>query len=82
MLYIAPCPVGQYSRTGYNVNGCTSCPVNFYQDQTGQMTCKVCSDSSKTLTSGSTKSDDCIAITDGKFVVLYVNSHCQNLSVF
>ncbi|XP_060582984.1 fibropellin-1-like, partial [Ruditapes philippinarum] len=60
----APCPVGQYSRTGYNVNGCTSCPVNFYQDQTGQMTCKKCSDSSKTLTSGSTKSDDCIAITD------------------
>ncbi|XP_053393488.1 uncharacterized protein LOC123564875 isoform X1 [Mercenaria mercenaria] len=61
---IEPCPKGTYSKTGYNVNGCTPCPVNFYQDETTQRTCKPCNKNQRTSTTGSINSSNCTDVVD------------------
>ncbi|XP_053393501.1 sushi, von Willebrand factor type A, EGF and pentraxin domain-containing protein 1-like isoform X8 [Mercenaria mercenaria] len=61
---IEPCPKGTYSKTGYNVNGCTSCPLNFYQDETTQRTCKRCFNNQRTSATGSISFSNCTDVTD------------------
>ncbi|XP_071107671.1 uncharacterized protein [Haliotis cracherodii] len=53
----APCPIGQYSVTGYVP--CTPCPLHFYQDSTAQDHCKECNTDQITEQTGSTKLGDC-----------------------
>ncbi|XP_071107672.1 uncharacterized protein [Haliotis cracherodii] len=53
----APCPIGQYSVTGYVP--CTPCPLHFYQDSTTQDHCKECNTDQITEQTGSTNSSDC-----------------------
>ncbi|XP_048248760.1 uncharacterized protein LOC124126022 isoform X2 [Haliotis rufescens] len=53
----APCPIGQYSVTGYFP--CTACPLHFYQNSTAQDHCKECNTDQITEQTGSTNSSDC-----------------------
>ena len=61
-----PCPVGTYSSTGYNVDGCIMCPLHFYQDHPGQTVCRECPMDKQTLDTGSDNNIDCVDITEGK----------------
>ncbi|OAF71502.1 hypothetical protein A3Q56_00718, partial [Intoshia linei] len=58
----AKCLIGEYSPTGYGP--CKSCPKNFYQDLTGQMTCKSCGAAKVTLAEKASAIASCVANTD------------------
>lgn len=61
----APCAAGTYSTTGYADSGCKPCPVNFYQDEQGMMTCKECELNQITSASGSNTVNNCSNIEEG-----------------
>lgn len=65
--FVEPCDEGEYSVTGYAP--CKKCPINFYQDQTGQEMCKPCGNSSITERSGSNHSSFCIQLGKRSFLL-------------
>ncbi|CAE1254908.1 unnamed protein product [Acanthosepion pharaonis] len=56
-----PCPVGKFHNL--DMQTCDSCPVSYYQDETGKTACKRCAGTSKTSTEGATSSSQCIEDT-------------------
>lgn len=57
---IVPCEKGKYSLFGYTP--CTDCPVNHYQDESKQGSCKPCASNEITQETGATDSAQCIAL--------------------
>lgn len=53
-----PCPVGKFHNL--DMQTCDSCPVAYYQDETGKTACKRCAGTSKTSTEGATSFSQCI----------------------
>ena len=56
----AVCPAGQYFDLSVTVDACVRCDYGTWQDQSGQSSCKPCSDDQTTLDTGSTSQDECI----------------------
>lgn len=55
----AQCYPGTYSITGlFGSNGCTKCPAGSFQDQYGQMSCKICPNGGESY-EASTRVHDC-----------------------
>ena len=55
---VASCPLGEKFLT--SENKCEKCGYGYYQDETGQTTCKSCNDAYTTVNNGSESSDHCI----------------------
>ena len=70
--------MGTYSATGYKVDDCIGCPLNFYQDQPGHTVCTECPMDKQTLDTGSNNSIECVDITEGKAsTLIYVRNQCH-----
>ena len=63
LLCLAQCFRGQFSNSGFdlpaNLEPCEPCPLNTYQNQTGQKGCEKCPNGTTTHGSGSTSVSDC-----------------------
>ncbi|XP_048256923.1 uncharacterized protein LOC124140301 isoform X3 [Haliotis rufescens] len=69
----AQCGAGTYNAIDGHAE-CIPCPINFYQDQVGQKTCKACSTNEVTAGPGSTAQSNC---TSGALSPVCTN-YCQN----
>ena len=54
------CPAGSHGDDG--LAPCSTCPLNYYQDEDGGSVCKPCADTEITETEGSINRSDCFGM--------------------
>ncbi|XP_071505772.1 uncharacterized protein [Diadema antillarum] len=70
---IVPCPEGYYQDVWVDIDNpepvCVECPLNAYQDQSGQQNCISCPTGYVTLAVASSDISDCVVICEAGFYV-------------